>query len=296
MNLQRLNGASKVARIGAEQHLAALEAIYTEIIVEAGRVAARNLVASQSVTLTADAGEPPNWQPPPEGILLPLTSLIARAQKKLAKLHRQILTAAAKPPLARVGIAWDITHPLSQQLLVATGARTGERLGNTVQPVLQKIVGEAYAQGLPVRDAADLIRQQIGEAAPGQAQMLARTDLNSLSNGGSVMAAEMVGAGYKQWLTAEDDRVRETHAEADGQIVPIDQPFDVGGEELDYPGDPSGSDEEVCNCRCTVIYVDGPDVASETASARLAGRVPSRGMATSATRVDRIGPDALSGE
>jgi hypothetical protein len=118
--------------------------------------------------------------------------------------------------------------------------------------------------------------------------MLARTDLNSLSNGGSVMAAQMVGAGFKQWLTAGDDRVRETHAEADGQIVPIDQEFDVGGEALDYPGDPSGSDEEVCNCRCTVIYVDGPDVQAETASARLAGRVPSRGMATSAARVSRI--------
>ncbi len=287
MNLARINGASKVARIAAEQHLADLEAIYTSVIVQAGRVAAQNFVASQTVTLTADAGDPPDWQPPPEGVLLPLGSFLAKAQQKLAKLHRMILTATAKPPLARAGIAWDITHPLSQQLLDATGARTGERLGNTVQPVLQKIVGEAYAQGLPVPDAADLIRAQIGEAAPGQAQMLARTDLNSLSNGGSQMAAEMIGVGYKQWLTAEDDRVRETHAEADGQIVPIDQPFDVGGEALDYPGDPSGSDEEVCNCRCTLIYVDGPDVQAETASA---GRIPTRGFAMASPQM----PDAPS--
>jgi hypothetical protein len=97
--------------------------------------------------------------------------------------------------------------------------------------------------------------------------MLARTDLNGLANGASVMAASLVGVTYKQWLTAEDDKVRETHAEADGQTVPVDQPFDVGGEQLDYPGDPAGSDDEVCNCRCTVIYTDEAPIPAETASA-----------------------------
>ncbi len=111
--------------------------------------------------------------------------------------------------------------------------------------------------------------------------MLARTDLNSLANGGSVMAAQMVGVGFKTWLTAEDDRVREEHVEADGQTVPIDQPFDVGGEALDYPGDPAGSDAMVCNCRCTVIYSDSLDVA-EVASVQPVARVPSLGMATRA--------------
>ncbi len=51
-----------------------------------------------------------------------------------------------------------------------------------------------------------------------------------------------------------DSKTREDHAEADGQEVGMDEPFDVGGEQLMYPGDPAGSAGNVINCRCTVIY------------------------------------------
>jgi hypothetical protein len=37
-------------------------------------------------------------------------------------------------------------------------------------------------------------------------------------------------------------------AEVDGQIREIDEPFDVGGEQLMYPGDPAGSAENTINC------------------------------------------------
>ena len=41
------------------------------------------------------------------------------------------------------------------------------------------------------------------------------------------------------WQSMEDDRVRPTHAEADGQTVPIEEPFKVGKYMLMYPGDSS---------------------------------------------------------
>jgi len=37
--------------------------------------------------------------------------------------------------------------------------------------------------------------------------------------------------------------------------VPLSQPFEVDGEYLDHPGDPSGSAEAVINCRCSLAYV-----------------------------------------
>lgn len=55
----------------------------------------------------------------------------------------------------------------------------------------------------------------------------------------------------KIWVATEDDRTREEHAEADGQEVDYNEPFEVGGEELMYPADPSGSDWNIYNCRCT---------------------------------------------
>jgi hypothetical protein len=37
---------------------------------------------------------------------------------------------------------------------------------------------------------------------------------------------------------------------ADGQVRKANEPFDVGGEELMYPRDPSGSPENTINCHC----------------------------------------------
>jgi hypothetical protein len=43
------------------------------------------------------------------------------------------------------------------------------------------------------------------------------------------------------------------HRDADGQTVPVFMPFQVAGEPLQFPGDPSGSPENVINCRCDLI-------------------------------------------
>lgn len=56
----------------------------------------------------------------------------------------------------------------------------------------------------------------------------------------------------KVWVATEDDRTRPEHAQADGQEVDTDSAFDVGGEELMYPADPSGSPWNIVNCRCTM--------------------------------------------
>lgn len=63
-------------------------------------------------------------------------------------------------------------------------------------------------------------------------------------------------AGFKvvrRWVTAHDDRVRDSHAAMDGQEVGMDEPFITGnGESIMYPGDPSAPPEEVIQCRCVV--------------------------------------------
>lgn len=53
----------------------------------------------------------------------------------------------------------------------------------------------------------------------------------------------------KEWVATLDDKTREWHADADGQIRELDEMFDVNGEQMEAPGI-GGSAENVCNCRC----------------------------------------------
>lgn len=54
----------------------------------------------------------------------------------------------------------------------------------------------------------------------------------------------------KEWLAVLDNRTRHDHAMANGQRRPVDQPFNVGGYEMQFPLDPRGPASETVNCRC----------------------------------------------
>lgn len=82
----------------------------------------------------------------------------------------------------------------------------------------------------------------------------ARTAVTSAQNGGRQRGFEQAhdnGIKFKkEWLSAHDGRVRDSHAHLDGVKVEYNKKFPNG---LMYPADPSGRPEEVYNCRCTLI-------------------------------------------
>lgn len=63
----------------------------------------------------------------------------------------------------------------------------------------------------------------------------------------------------KTWAATHDHRTRPAHREADGQTVPVDEPFIVDGYPIPLPGDASmgAPPELIVNCRCGCIY-DAP--------------------------------------
>jgi hypothetical protein len=75
------------------------------------------------------------------------------------------------------------------------------------------------------------------------------------------IAAELgldAGAIGKRWTTMGDRRVRPSHQAASGQEQPLAHPFEVGGEALQYPGDPAGSPRQTARCRCSLVGVMPP--------------------------------------
>lgn len=87
-----------------------------------------------------------------------------------------------------------------------------------------------------------------------RALAIARTETTSAYNAATVEAwrqSEVVT--NKEWLTAEDDHVRDSHRECEAQgPIGLDEVFSNG---LPFPGAPSGDASEVVNCRCTLLPV-----------------------------------------
>lgn len=84
----------------------------------------------------------------------------------------------------------------------------------------------------------------------------ARTMVTGAQNGGRQesynRAVEMGIDMEKEWMSARDSRVRDSHAKLNGVRVGYNDRFPNG---CMYPGDPQGAPREVYNCRCTMVAI-----------------------------------------
>lgn len=108
----------------------------------------------------------------------------------------------------------------------------------------------------------DLVKQNMGSINKWRARRIAQTELIGAGNWGayeSMSEAEGMGATIKKrWVCNPGASKTERHAlipGLHGQIRDINQPFDVDGEPLMYPGDPIGSGSNVINCKCTMVAI-----------------------------------------
>lgn len=120
----------------------------------------------------------------------------------------------------------------------------------------------SLTQGVNAGESMDKLADRVSaifDTAESDAMAIARTEVNGAASGLADSYAQAVHAGglslQKTWLSTIDDRTRDTHIDADGQTVGMDEMFEVGASELAYPCDENADDAgEVVYCRCTVIY------------------------------------------
>jgi SPP1 gp7 family putative phage head morphogenesis protein len=138
-----------------------------------------------------------------------------------------------------------------------TGTRVTQISQTTVRQI-RNLIERGEKDGLGTEEIGRDIRKAIPGIASYRAATIARTETHTASNMGAMAAAQATGLNLrKEWLAAEDDRTREDHAEADGQIVGLDEAFTVGGVQMMEPGDPSAPPEQTINCRCGVAFLEG---------------------------------------
>lgn len=123
------------------------------------------------------------------------------------------------------------------------------RVTRTTIEQVREVVLRGEAEGLGVDEIARQMRKTIPDFSRQRSHVIARTETHFAAGFANQASAEMSGLDLRrEWCASGDERTRESHAEADGQIVEAGQPFEVGDSLLDYPGDAAGPAHEVIMC------------------------------------------------
>lgn len=128
----------------------------------------------------------------------------------------------------------------------------------TTRRKLQKLVRRGIEDGLSNDDIAKTISDS-GAFAPSRARMIAQTETTSAINQATNEAYRQIEKEedikiLKQWISSNDDRVREEHQQLDGKIVPASEDFTVGSYSGSAPAG-FGAPEMDINCRCTIAPI-----------------------------------------
>lgn len=138
---------------------------------------------------------------------------------------------------------------------------------------ITKSITSSILMGAGIGKIADDLQDRLANMSRASAIRTARTAFTEAQNAGRQDAYEAAAAMgievKKRWIATKDFRTRHAHGVADGQTVPIDQPFKVDGWDMKYPCDPSAPGYLVYNCRCTTRTVEKDGIEAEPRKIRV---------------------------
>ena len=173
------------------------------------------------------------------------------------------------------GIAFNIYNQSTVEELLKDEPKLLPKKGINIPKDVEwnkKKLSNAVVSGILTGKGIDQISKSFGQVTDmnwAAAVRNARTAVTSAQNAGRQKNMEDVEEfaksnglkTQKEWVSAHDGRVRDSHAELDGVRVDIDEEFPNG---LMYPADPQGAPAEVYNCRCAQRLVIDGVVANRT--------------------------------
>lgn len=171
---------------------------------------------------------------------------------------------------AQTGFAFNTRNLLGESWFSTYQLEFSKNINQGSMDVIHDILAQGAAEGWSIPTMQEHLTQTFTQWADGdvdpdeldwitsrmpsyRTEAISRTESMRLENNGATELFRAWNVSEREWLSTRDERCRDAHLLADGQVVGIDEKFDVGGEKLDYPGDPNGDPSNVINCRCTTI-------------------------------------------
>jgi hypothetical protein len=129
-------------------------------------------------------------------------------------------------------------------------------VNETTQNDIRATIADGVEQGKGHYEIGKDVDAKLEQGWPGRGETISRTEAGSAMNRATLEDGQAAAPDlWKKW-SATMVNTRDAHQDADADDpVPQDEPFVVDGEELDCPGDESGSPENIINCGCCVLFV-----------------------------------------
>ena len=191
-----------------------------------------------------------SWKPETGKSLLDVVDL----KSKLAKISRHYFEQAvvlggtgALEDMDITDMVFNIQNQRSMGYIASKVLQIQDVVERMDTQLMKTILREGVEQGKPIDDVADTIREYFNGIG-GRARVIAQTEILGAANQGRMDALHEAGITKKEWISSQDELVRETHR-INGEVVGLNALFSNG---LERPGDPNGNPEDTINCRCTL--------------------------------------------
>jgi SPP1 gp7 family putative phage head morphogenesis protein len=163
----------------------------------------------------------------------------------------------------KVSPIFSVYNKIFDKWVKTYGLKKAKEINETTFDALRKLLDAELAKGIAAGESIPNLTKRLIAAtddvyanmSESRAEMIARTETMASVNLGQQVVYDTEGVEEKEWIATMDGDTRDAHAAVNGQVVGINDSFDVDGEQLLYPGDPSGSAGNVIQCRCTILPV-----------------------------------------
>ena len=172
---------------------------------------------------------------------------IQEAERLVKLSNKPIASKAIKPRLFKRLDLFATLRGAEEDLLERVFIASQATL-TRVDTSIKLLLTEGYQSGKGINYVANLLIKRFDQLQTWEAQRIARTEIHNSHNTAVMDTYNEIGVEYTMWISADDDRTRDSHLEINGEIIPIGNEYSNG---LKFPGDTDGPIEEWINCRCS---------------------------------------------
>jgi HK97 family phage portal protein len=175
-------------------------------------------------------------------------------RQELGPLGRTTIHRAGADAVSEVtsSLSFNIKDPFVFEMIENFENRLA-KVNDTTYNAIKEVIRVGYEEESTLDQIRKQIQEEFTEFNKVRATRIAQTETNGLVNGGAWAGHKQAGITKKEWLSAFLSTSRQWHMDANGQVRMMDEPFEVGGSLLTWPGSPGpyALAADTINCHCS---------------------------------------------